>query len=156
MTKPREEFIALLENSRLAVRAVASQLYKKGYNVRIVPNLTADSVEARWDYIDDGDIEITLRIEVKCWPNNDFKSLDDISWDEIIVDEVYKIDNRKHKSTLFSYVIVNASKTGCIYIPVWTSKHWFKKMLPDKREHAEREFYMIKKEHLEYRSLDAD
>jgi hypothetical protein len=124
-------------------------LLSKGYNVKILPNRISPNKESRWEYVDDGDLELVLRGEVKHKPDIDFKSADEMPYLNLIVDEVYKIE-KKHKSSLFGYFIVNASGTGFIFVPGWTQQYWFKERHFDKREQEERNFYMVGKEHVKY------
>ena len=150
--KGDKEFVRLLNNSNDVVRMVASKLYKDGYNVRILPSLISPDAESRWDYVDDGDMEIIQRIEVKYKPEIDFKSIDDFPYEDIIIDEAYKVD-KKYTSTLFTYIIVNKSKTGYLIIPIWTKQHWFKETKFDRREKENREFYLINKKYVRYMEL---
>jgi hypothetical protein len=113
--KKRREFISNLEHSYAPVWTVGGYLASKGYTARILPPQVTPDTESRFEYQDQGDIEITQRIEVKQWVNNDFKSLDDVKYQNIIVDEKYKIE-RYPLATLHGYMILNASKTAAITI----------------------------------------
>lgn len=152
MVKGQKTFKNLLENSEKIVTAFAEVLQNSGYNVRVLPKTLSPSVEERWEHVDDGDIEIIQRIEVKHWPNINFTSVEDIPYKEIIVDEKYKID-KKHNSSLYMYVIVNALCTHCILIPQHTRKHWKVKNKIDGREGRRASFYMIDKKYVTVQRL---
>lgn len=149
MVKPREEFLGLLNVAQQNAQIVAEVLASRGYHVRILPHSISPNVEERWKHTDEGDLEITQRVELKHWPNIDFKSLDEVPYDNVIVDEAYKID-KEHRTTLYAYLILNASVTGYLLIPIWTRRYWFKKELHDGREDSERTYYMCAKRFLAF------
>lgn len=152
MVKPRDEFVDLMRTARETAYLLAAALTTKGYNIRILPNSISPNEKDRWNHTDHGDLEIIQRIEVKHWPDIDFKSVEDITYKNIIVDEAYKIE-AKHQSSLFAYMILNASVTGYILIPVWTKRQWFKEEKFDKREGRMRLYYFCPKSHLTYHCL---
>lgn len=140
MVKPTSEFRSLIKNARDVAFAVASELGRRGHRVRIVPSTISPNVEERWQHTDDGDLEITQRIEVKHWPNIDFQSQAEVPYQNVIVDEVYKLE-KSMTLPCYAYVIVNASLTAALFIPIWSRPFWFKKKRWDRREGDEREFY---------------
>ena len=140
MVKPTEEFTELLRKARDVSFIVAASLTKRGHRVRILPSSWSSTIGKPGQYVDDGDLEITQRVEVKHWPQIDFQSLDDVPYSNIIVDEAYKIEKR-HELPLYAYIIVNASMTGYLLIPVWTRQQWFRESRHDRREGHDREFY---------------
>jgi hypothetical protein len=141
MVKPTDEFRGLMANAREVAFVVATELGKRGHRVRVVPNTVSPNVEERWSHTDEGDLEITQRVEVKHWPKIDFKSRDEVPYTDIIVDEAYKID-KKHQTPFYAYIIVNASMTGGLLIPIWSKAFWFKSTRHDRREGQSREFYL--------------
>lgn len=151
--KDHKKFKELLEKSKESVWLIASHYTRLGHNVRILPTIVAPTKEQRWDYVDDGDIEIIFRIEIKNWNHIDFSSVDDIPYDDIIVDEAYKIE-KEHSSKLFAYHIVNASQTGYLFIPASTKDKWFKGERFDRIENRLAEFYLIPKEYVSYRKIE--
>ena len=147
MVKPQAEFRQNLKKSQEYVAVVNNWLRGYGFNSNILPYTVCKDVSERWEHTDSGDIEIRQRVEVKHRPKMDFKSLDDLPYPSIIIDEAYKID--KHNiNTLYAYFIVNSSKTRAMVILPRTKKHWFKKKWTDVAEKIEREFYFCPKEHL--------
>lgn len=152
MKSTRQEFVDLMLESRKVTWLVASKLLSLGEHVRLVPNIIAPDEKSRWDYVDDGDIEISHRIEIKHWPNIDFKSVDDIPYQEIIIDEAYKIE-KVHRLKLYAYIIVNSSMTGGIIISALTKKNWRKVTKFDTREKRQMDCYVIDKKNVLYMDL---
>ena len=91
-------------------------------------------------------------MEVKYWPEIDFQSLEDVPYPNIIVDEAYKIA-KFPKPTLYGYVILNASKTGCLLIRSVTRSKWFDKKVFDKKEGDNRVFCFCPKEYVSYKPM---
>lgn len=145
MVKPTEEFTQLLRNARDVSFIVADNLTRRGHRVRILPSSWSNTIGQPGQYVDDGDLEITQRVEVKHWPHIDFQSREQVPYPNIIVDEVYKIEKR-HEVPLYAYIIVNASMTGYLLIPIWTQQSWFKQARHDRREGHHREFYFCPRE----------
>jgi hypothetical protein len=146
--KPDAVFYGGLEKSREVAEQVCCWLRGKGYVVSHPEQRTTPSREDRWKYTDDGDLEITLtkRLEVKHWPSIDFQTLADVPYEEIIVDEKYKID-KEHERRLEAYITVNKSRTAAIVISADT-RHWWKvKNLYDGAEGEHRDFYLCPKRH---------
>lgn len=152
MTKGREEFLSLLSNARDVQFIVAEDEAERGGRVRVMPFTVCPSYAARLSHTDDGDLEVTKRLEVKHWPNIDFRSLTDVPYKNIIIDEVYKVD-KPHELPLDEYRIVNASMTACLIVGHWTRRYWFKQDRYDKRDQCKHCFYFVPKEHVEFRVL---
>jgi hypothetical protein len=143
--KEYDEFISLLNGSRLVVFRAAAWLHKLGFaGVRILPASTTPDEASRFAHTDLGDIEITQRIEVKHWPDIDFHSLAEVPYAEVIVDEVYKLPKHLRK-THYGYLIVNKSETACLFIGSKTMDQWHERELFDKREGAPRKFMLCPK-----------
>ena len=144
------------KESEVAMKAAASWqtewLKGKGYDIRHPPQATRPRdipASQRWKYTDDGDLEITLedgtkRIEVKYWPHIKFRSLTDIPYAEVIVDEAYKIE-QQHTYPLLAYIIVDQSKQYGLMILKKSSEHWKQRRKFDRAEGEERDFYMCPK-----------
>lgn len=145
MPKPDEEFLALLAKSQQVALLVANALTHKGHHVRILPGEVRPSFEERMDYVDDGDLEVTMRVEVKHRPKLDFSSLESFPHKTVIVDEAYKAD-KKHPTKIYCYVIVNAACTAALIIGHWTKHRWTKVMIFDGRDNEGKEFYVCPRE----------
>jgi hypothetical protein len=135
-----------MANAREVSFVVAAALKQRGHRVRIIPNTVSPNVKERWDHTDNGDLEISQRVEVKHWPNIDFLSREEVPYTNVIVDETYKIE-KEHDLPCYAHIIVNASMTGGLLIPIWTRPFWFKEIRPDRREGGPREFYFCPLEH---------
>ena len=144
-------FFKALDKSRKVNNVVCDWLKKKGYEVDLLPQETRPidaPKEDRWKYTDSGDIEIIerKRIEVKQRPSLDFKSFNDLPYENIIVDEEYKID-KNHDSPIHSYFILNKSMTVAMVIMAETKKHWVKQKKFDTVEGEYRCFYLCPKKY---------
>lgn len=153
MTKEYSKFIEMLTESRLCAWHVAEWLTRLGFVVKILPATTTPDEGGRFDHVDFGDLEIIKRVEVKYWPEIDFHAIEDVPYNDIIVDEAYKID-KFPKQTLYGYVILNKSKNGCMLIANETRPFWFKKEVFDKKENALRTFYFCPKGKIHYAKIE--
>jgi hypothetical protein len=142
--KTQEDFVRNLEISQEAVELVVDWLAGYGYDVTLLPHTVAPTKEERFQHMDQGDIMIRQRVEIKHRVDIDFQSVKDFPFDTIIVDEKYKIDKRSI-NTLHAYVIVNKSKTGCLVIPKNTYPNWIVEERFDSKEGAPRVFYLCPK-----------
>lgn len=144
--KGQENFEKLMDVSILKMHLVAGLLLKQGFTIRVVPSLVSQSPEERWEYTDDGDLEITQIVEVKGW-DMDFKTWEEVTYSNIIVNEAYKVlkmdEDPKHISEatkfkydprLYGYLTVNKSLSAGIFINGKTFPHWFSRLLPDSKE----------------------
>ena len=154
MVKPRDEFVGLLAAAADNAEMVAMILRQRGFSVRVLPHSVSPNVQERWKHVDEGDLEINSngtveRIELKHWPSVNFHSLESVPYQNVIVDEAYKIE-KDHRYLLHAYFILNASRTGCLVIPASTRPHWFKKSAVDGRENDGRLYYFCPKQFLSY------
>ena len=137
---PYAQFIHELRASQTYVNAVASWMAMHDCDVVIKPTLEAPSTELRHEYIDSGDIEIRQRVEVK-HRSIGFTCAEDYPFPTIIVDEVHKVD-RIPKGQLWGYVIVNEAGTHVCCLRADTKGRWTIQRKHDKKEGAERAFYV--------------
>ena len=147
-----DAFVESLGLSQVIALEIAGWLAERGYNCRYKPGTVTPNPESRMEHVDFGDLEVIKRLEVKHWPNIDFQSLDDIGYENIIVDETYKL-KKYHKNTLYSYMIVNASRTGALWIDTRTREHWYEDELPDKNNPGTRNFTLVPKKYAIYLRL---
>ena len=152
MTKEYSTFIESLEESRACAWFVAEWLLGGGFDVKILPSSTTPNEEERFSHVDHGDLEITQRIEVKHWPEVDFDSMENVPYDHVIVDEAYKLEKYRN-ATLYGYIILNASKTGCMLISARDRAGWFKKEVYDRKEKANRTFMFCPKNLIRYHDI---
>lgn len=144
MPKTHEQFVSALETSRDAVWFVAESLHAQGWNVRILPATVAKKGESRAKHMDQGDLEIIKRLEVKHRPDMDFNSLEEFKFDSVIVDEPYKIE-KYAEGTLFGYIVLNKNKTGGMFIHPNTRKHWVIEPRFDSKEGKDKDFMLCPK-----------
>lgn len=154
-----EQYVARFVQSNKVVAFMAGILEGRGHKVRILPATISPTLEERWKHVDSGDLEVSfseayrhfhavpdaMRVEIKQWPGIDFRTLEDVPYSQIIVDEAYKIDRAAGKLPLHSYVIVNASMSAAMVITAGTRTHWFRQTKFDKQQGRDAEFYFCPK-----------
>jgi hypothetical protein len=150
--KTHNEFVTALNESLCSVSLIASYLAKQGCQVLIKPTLVTPDKASRHQFVDDGDLEIRQRIEVK-HRAVDFTSVDDYPYSSIIVDEDFKI-NRIPKGQLWGYVVVNRDATHVCFIKGDTRKQWSVEEKYDHKERENRKFYTCPKELAVFCRLD--
>lgn len=111
-----------LENSKVAVDAVARWLCNAGYPVVTQPTFVRPDTDSRHEFADGGDLGVIQRVEVKHRPTISFTSKEDFPYDTVIVDVKHSWDNARPKP--FAYVICNAELTHCLFISSRTSDKW--------------------------------
>ena len=79
-----DKFAKHLENSVAGVFLGAQVFHKKGYTVKVNPSLLAPSSEEWENYADNGDLEVSMRVEVK-QSGYDFTNRDDFPFKSRIV-----------------------------------------------------------------------
>lgn len=150
--KPDAEFAELFYKAREVQFAMANNLQARGHCVRLMTNSLTPNRDKRFDYTDEGDVEIRLRVEVKHWPSIDFKSLADVPYENVIVDSAHNLERRR-ELPVYGYTIVNASMTGYLLIPGWTRAAWFKERRHDRREARDTEFYFCPRDRVYFQRM---
>ena len=124
----------------MAVWTVAQYLSERGNHVRV--NAAGAAPEAsQWkDYVDVGDLEICLRVEVKKLSAN-FTGLDDWPFrNEFIVCAKHAYDKATPKP--FGFFFLSANNTHAAVVKAATAPSWTVKVRKDSRyEDVEQEFY---------------
>lgn len=143
--KEHSFYVGRLKASEKVENEFFEALKACGYNVKRTEKSITPTKEERFEYQDAGDILITQRLEIKHWLSIDFKCLEDISYDEIMIDEDYKVE-KKHESSLFAYFIINKSLTHYIFIPATSREYWYKATKFDRALEENRTWYFIKKD----------
>jgi hypothetical protein len=113
-----------LRASGSAMVAVAAHLHAKGCSVEIRPIKVAATAGEAEHFLDDGDLIVRRRYEVKHRPDIDFTSALDWPHTDMIVSRVGVVD--RAGDDVAAYVIVNASMTYCAIIP-YRTKPWWRK-----------------------------
>ena len=147
----RKEFVKLMKQSNVAVHIVANWFIKKGFEVKIPKLRISPSWEERLKYSDDGDFyffknEDEFRSEVKYWPDIDFKEINDVPYDNIIVNAINSWDNANPKPSF--HFILNKSKTHVLIINSDSKKYWYKDRVYDRRKNGKRTFYFCPKKYI--------
>ena len=137
--KTDQEFLNALIESQSHVAAVASWMARQNFNVMISPAICRPDFKDRFEFIDQGDIIVSSRIEVKK-RSIDFTCRDDYPFPTVIVDEKFKVD-RIPPPQLNGYVILNNRGTHACLISVKTRKHWRPIIRRDSKDKQRRTFY---------------
>jgi hypothetical protein len=154
MTENHSKFIGHLRESKAAVWLVAQWLNSKGYSVKVNPIREAPE-HAKWEgYADDGDIEISQRVEVKRL-SSEFTSAHD--WPHgrhFIVCAKHSFDRAAPKP--FAYVYLSKSGTSAAVVIGSTKGSWYAEKRRDQRySDVYQTFYFCPLEHIKFISLPA-
>ena len=115
-----------LEKSKVAVRAVKDWLSRCGFQVTERPVIVRPTAAERFEYADDGDLDLLHRVEVKHRDKIDFTCAQDFPFSTVIVDVCHSYDKARPKP--FAYVIANKPLSHAMVIYVReTRKEWEKK-----------------------------
>jgi len=120
--KTDEEFISALKKSDESVKRVAEWLARLQCEVMIRPTVIRPETKDRFDYIDDGDIEIRQRVEVKN-RSFSFTSANDYPFETVIIDSKRNID-RIPRRQLWGHIILDEKLTHAAVVKTETRKHW--------------------------------
>ena len=133
-------FLKELDKSAKAVWMVAHWLNSRGHNVTVNAAGRAPT-HADWvDYADNGDLNISLRVEVKAL-TADFTSAEDWPFrGKFIVCAKHAFDRAVPKP--YGYIYLNKAKTNMAMVMCQTSKKWYVEKRTDKRTNIEQEFYL--------------
>ena len=141
-----DKFAKHLEKSISGVFIGAQVFHKKGYTVKINPSLLAPS-SSEWEiYADNGDLEVSMRVEVK-QSGYDFTDHSDFPFKDPIVCGKNAWDRAMPKPRFI--MLLNKAGTRFSLISADTREHWFVRELNDKRYGPEytQEFYLCPLKH---------
>ena len=146
------KFAKHLEESISGVFLGAQVFHKKGYTVKVNPSLLAPSSEEWENYADNGDLEVSMRVEVK-QSGYDFTNKDDFPFKAPIVCGKNAWDRAMPKPRFI--MLLNKAGTHYSLISADTREYWSVKELNDKRYGPEytQEFYMCPLEHFIFNSV---
>ena len=125
-------FTSYLQGSGKAVAKTAEMLLSKGSAVVIPPTQITPSREQRNDYVDEGDLLIQQRVEVKQRKDIAFTCRNDFPFHTIIIDEVHKFDRAWPKPIY--YVIWNKDLTHFAIAMCKHAEKWVKMYRVDSRQ----------------------
>ena len=125
-----ERFKKHLMDSQKCVWKASKSLSDIGLPVTIEPTFYSDSYDNRLYYQDNGDIRISLRIEV-IGINTNFPCQEDFPYSHMFVCAKHSWDFAHPKP--FGYVIYNKDQTKFAFIPGSTHSSWSVNTIKDKR-----------------------
>lgn len=144
-------FIKDWHNSYAAVWQVGRKLAELGLPVSLPVSKLRPTSEERRQYMDSGDLEVTMRVEVK-HRDISFTCADDYPYPTLYVDEEYKLPAQRRVS-LLGYAIVNKEGTHCAFIGRASQKYWQVENRNDKAQQRVCAFVTVPKEHVEFFKL---
>jgi len=141
MTTNHEKFLAHLSDSQAAVWRVAMWLQKSGYSVTVSPLKYAKNRDEWKECVDDGDIYINQRVEVKRLGVN-FSSEHDWPYHEkFIVCSKNSYDRAVPKP--FAYICLSSDMGHVAIAMAKDSESWYVETKSDGRyENVSQEFYL--------------
>jgi hypothetical protein len=142
LTTNHEKFLSHLKKSDNGVWSVARWLHGRGHNVKINCSPQAPSADQWKKYADNGDLEISLRVEVKQL-SADFTGEGDWPFrNKFIVCAKHSWDNSQPKP--YAYIYLNKEGSHAAIVMGHTSKTWgIEKKIDSRYDNVEQEFYMI-------------
>lgn len=145
-------FLRHLADSDDAVWRVAHWLQARGHSVTVPPMSVRRTYAERMQHVDNGDLYINQRIEVKRRGFN-FTGRHDFPFPDFIVCARHSFDNAVPKP--FAYVIVSADyKTAGIALCEATQKYWTTDTLRDHRyDNVAQALYFCPLEHVKFIGL---
>lgn len=130
MTTNHEKFLEHLDQSQPAVWTVARWLQSLGYAVTVNPVRKAPTAEQWQDYVDQGDLEIRQRVEVKKLGFS-FSGPHDWPYKNFIVCNKAAYDRATPKP--YAYIHVSADGQVCAVVKTDTDKTWRVERRSDRR-----------------------
>jgi len=140
VSENHKKFLSHLNESQNSVWVVAKFLNSFGYNVTV--NASGQAKEAKdWQsFVDNGDLLIQQRVEVKSLSANFTNANDWQFGSKFIVCAKHSFDNSIPKPYL--YIYLNKNKTHAAFVLSHTSSKWYVETRKDSRySNVEQEFY---------------
>ena len=136
-----QRFVKHLSESHEGVISAANWLNSLGYSVTIPPSTVSDSYENRMKHVDNGDLYINMRIEVKTLGITFTSRADWKFGDKFIVCAKHSFDNAKPKP--YAYIIQSADLKHIAVVHTHTFKQWYSEKRKDSRyEDVTQDFYL--------------
>lgn len=141
--KASEDFLRDLAASRHRVNRFAAMQKSLGFEIWMPPETTRPTEAERFNYSDDGDLMLSMRIEHKSRSFN-FTSRDDFPYPTLIVDEKYKEDRKNAEKGPLGVCIVESDDASCVAVVYgWTRSKWKVEKIWDKKQKRECDFYTV-------------
>ena len=151
--REHQKFVDSLDQSAEAVFKCAKYLYGKGMQVAIAPMFKCKDWEDRHNCMDDGDLFIQQRIEVKGLTAEFTNASNWPFGADFIVCAAKTYDRAKPKP--YAYMILNKAQTHAAIVYCKTRPYWRKKTITDRRyTNMTQIFYLCPLEHIEWRPLN--
>lgn len=136
-----QKFVKHLSESHEGVISAANWLNSLGYSVTIPPSTVSDSYENRMKHVDNGDLYINMRVEVKTLGITFTSRADWKFGDKFIVCAKHSFDNAKPKP--YAYIIQSADLKHIAVVHSTTFKQWYSESRKDSRyEDVTQDFYL--------------
>jgi hypothetical protein len=136
-----QRFVKHLNDSHEGVISAANWLNSLGYSVTIPPSTVSDSYENRMKHVDNGDLYINMRVEVKTLGITFTSRADWKFGDKFIVCAKHSFDNAKPKP--YAYIIQSADLKHIAVVHSSTFKQWYSEARKDSRyEDVTQDFYL--------------
>ena len=136
-----QRFVKHLSESHEGVISAANWLNSLGYSVTIPPSTVSDSYENRMKHVDNGDLYINMRVEVKTLGITFTSRADWKFGDKFIVCAKHSFDNAKPKP--YAYIIQSADLKHIAVVHSTTFKQWYSESRKDSRyEDVTQDFYL--------------
>lgn len=136
-----QRFVKHLNDSHEGVISAANWLNSLGYSVTIPPSTVSDSYENRMKHVDNGDLYINMRVEVKTLGITFTSRADWKFGDKFIVCAKHSFDNAKPKP--YAYIIQSADLKHIAVVHSTTFKQWYSESRKDSRyEDVTQDFYL--------------
>ena len=136
-----QRFVKHLSESHEGVISAANWLNGLGYSVTIPPSTVSDSYENRMKHVDNGDLYINMRVEVKTLGIIFTSRADWKFGDKFIVCAKHSFDNAKPKP--YAYIIQSSDLNHIAVVNSSTSKQWYAEKRKDSRyEDVTQDFYL--------------
>lgn len=155
MTENHKRFLQHLEASEGGVWKAARWLHKQGLPVKVNVSGKAPSAEQWSKYTDQGDLEVSMRVEVKNL-SADFTSRDDWPFGgDFIVCAKHAYDNARPKP--YAFIYLNRARTTLAIVKGESRPRWVIKTRRDRRyENVEQEFYFALMDDVRFVTLAPD
>ena len=136
-----QRFVKHLSESHEGVISAANWLNSLGYSVTIPPSTVSDSYENRMKHVDNGDLYINMRVEVKTLGITFTSRADWKFGDKFIICAKHSFDNAKPKP--YAYIIQSADLKHIAVVHSSTFKQWYSEARKDSRyEDVTQDFYL--------------
>lgn len=147
--KSSEAFLRDLSTSRQRVNSFAAAHASRGVSIWLPPEVVRPEEAERFDFSDDGDLMVSLRVEHKV-RGFDFTCRDDFPYATVIVDERYKEDRKASERPLGVLVVESADGQCAAVVYGWTRPHWTIERRFDAAQQRECEFYAVEKNRVRF------